>query len=155
MHYALPIFLVALTIPAFFLAGRDGFAPFGWPQLGLRILVALILLSSASVHLLRPSFFVAAIPPAFPAPYTLVILSGLCEAAGAIGLFVTATRRAAAVCLAILMVAVFPANIYIAGRTIGALHMPGVPVRGAMQMVFIALILLAGFGLPRLRGMRP
>jgi uncharacterized membrane protein len=151
MHYALPIFIVALTIPAFFLLGRGGFASFGWLQWGLRIVLALMLLGAALEHFLQPEVFAAIIPPVFPYRYALAVLSGASEAAGAIGLFMAPVRRTAALCLAALMVAIFPANIYIAGHTVGLLHMPGVTLRGAMQIVFIALILLAGWGWPRLR----
>jgi uncharacterized membrane protein len=70
------------------------------------------------------------------------------EAAGAIGLFIQNARRTASVCLAFLMVAVFPVNIYIAGNTIGGLHMPGIGARTAMQAIYIALILLVAWGIP-------
>ncbi len=148
MHYVLPTLIVALPIVAFFAAGRAGFRSFGRLQVSLRLLAAAILLAAAAIHLKMPQAFAAAIPPAFPHRYALAIVSGLLEAAGGIGLFLPFTRRAAALCLAILMVAIFPANIYIAGQTIGPLHMPGVPVRGALQMVFITVILLGGWGWP-------
>jgi uncharacterized membrane protein len=151
MHYAAPIFVVALTIPAFFLLARGGFASFGWPQRGIRILVAVILLASAAGHFLQPAFVAALIPPIFPFRYALAIASGICEAAGGLGLLLTATRRIASLCLAVFMAAIFPANIYIAGKMIGPVHMPGVAVRGAMQIVFIAFILLSGWGAPALR----
>jgi uncharacterized membrane protein len=151
MRYALPIVLIGLAIPAFFVLGRGGFASFGWLQRGFRLLIAAIMLLAACGHFLRPAIFAAAIPPAFPDRYAIAIASGVCEAAGGIGLLLAGTRRLAALCLAVFMVAIFPANIYIAGRTIGPLHMPGVPLRGAMQVVFIALILLGGCGIPILR----
>jgi uncharacterized membrane protein len=56
--------------------------------------------------------------------------------------------RAAAFWIAVMMVAVFPANIYGAGQLIDGLRFPSVPVRLAMQVVYILLVLLAGFGLP-------
>jgi uncharacterized membrane protein len=58
-------------------------------------------------------------------------------------------RRAAALCIAVMMVAVFPANIYAAGKVVDGLQFPSVPVRLSMQIVYIALVLLAGFGLPK------
>ena len=59
------------------------------------------------------------IPPALrrrglPSPMALVYFTGLCEIAGGIGLLVPATRWAAAVCLVLFLVAVFPANAYAA-----------------------------------------
>jgi uncharacterized membrane protein len=151
MRYALPILVVALVIPAFFALGQRGFAAFGRWQQGLRLLLALMLLGAAMEHFLHPDLFASIIPPAFPYPHHLAIISGVFEAAGAIGLLLPATARAASLCLAFLMVAIFPANIYVAGRAAGSLQMPVVPIRAAMQMVFIALILLAGWGIPRIK----
>jgi uncharacterized membrane protein len=71
------------------------------------------------------------------------------EVAGAIGLFVPRFRRSAALWIAIMMVAVFPANIHSAGQVIDGFKFPSVPVRLAMQIVYIILVLLAGCGLPK------
>jgi uncharacterized membrane protein len=155
MRYALPILVVAMVIPAFFALGQRGFASFGRWQKALAVLMALLLLGAAMEHFLRPELFEAIIPPVFPFRGALVLASGFCEAAGAIGLLLKTTQRPAALCIALLMVAVFPANIYVAGRAMGELQMPGVMARGAMQMIFILLVLLAGWGIPVLRKRRP
>jgi len=81
----------------------------------------------------------------------LVILSGVAELAGAAGLFVPRTKRVASLCLALLMIAIFPANIYVAGQTVHGMYMPTVPVRLLMQMIYIVLVLAAGWGRPVLR----
>ena len=47
------------------------------------------------------------------------------------------------------MVAIFPANIYSAGQVIGGFRFPSVPVRLAMQIVYVVLVLLAGYGIPK------
>jgi uncharacterized membrane protein len=75
------------------------------------------------------------------------------ELAGAVGLLLPAFTRAASVCLALLMVAIFPANVYAANQSVGGLHMPGVPIRTVLQVLYIVLLLMAGWGFPRsLRG---
>jgi uncharacterized membrane protein len=51
-------------------------------------------------------------PPALPAPRLLVLLSGVAEVAGGLGLLWPATRRWAAWGLLALLVAVFPANVH-------------------------------------------
>jgi uncharacterized membrane protein len=84
----------------------------------------------------------------FPAPLLLVFITGIFEIVGAIGLFVPKFRRAAALSIAIMMVAIIPANVYAAGRTVDGLHMPGIIPRTAMQLVYIVLVLLAGYGIP-------
>jgi len=58
-------------------------------------------------------------------------------------------QRAASACVAILMIAIFPANVYAANQTIGGLHLPSVPTRTAMQVIYILLLLIAGWGFPR------
>jgi uncharacterized membrane protein len=148
MHYALPILIIALTIPVFFALGRGGFAPFGRLQAGLRIFVATIMVLAGCGHFLWPHLVASAIPPAFPNRYALAIISGACAVAGGVGLLFSRVRRLAAVCLAVFMIAIFPSNVYIAGQTVGPITFPGVPVRGAMQIVFIAVILLGGWGAP-------
>ncbi|WP_431198188.1 hypothetical protein [Leifsonia xyli] len=59
---------------------------------------------------------------------------------GRIGLLVPATRVAAAICLVVFLVAVFPANAYAAGKTerFGVFATPLVP-RAILQVVLIAL----------------
>ena len=47
------------------------------------------------------------------------------------------------------MIAIFPANVYSANQNVGGLHMPSVPVRLAMQVVYVLLLLIAGWGIPR------
>ena len=89
------------------------------------------------------------IPPFFPYRPQLVLLSGVFEFAGAVGLLLPAFTRAASACLAVLMIAIFPANVYAANQSVGGLHMPSVPVRLAMQVIFILLLLIAGWGMPR------
>jgi len=45
-----------------------------------------------------------------------------------------------------LMIAIFPANVYAAGEIVGGLSMPSVPARLAMQVVYVLLLLIAGWG---------
>lgn len=76
-----------------------------------RGLIAAIFIVSGMLHLIRPAMFVSIMPPWLPSPAALVLLSGLCEMAGAVGILLTATRVAAGWGLIALLVAVFPANI--------------------------------------------
>jgi uncharacterized membrane protein len=68
------------------------------------------------------------------------------ELAGAVGLLLPQFTRTASLCLVGLMIAIFPANVYAAGQVVGGLPMPSVPVRLAMQVVYILLLLIAGWG---------
>ncbi len=79
-----------------------------------RIALAALFIVSGASHFVRSDFFTAIVPPWLPSPLTLVWVSGFFEIAGAIGLLVPATRRAAGMGLVVLMVAVFPANLHMA-----------------------------------------
>jgi uncharacterized membrane protein len=71
-----------------------------------------ILLAGAGVlHLVWPGPFVHVVPGWMPAPRLLVAVSGVALVAGAAGLRVPATRRAAAWGLVLLLAAVLPANV--------------------------------------------
>ena len=88
MHYALPILVVALVIPAFFALGQGGFASFGRWQRVLGVLLALMLLGAAMEHFLHPDIFAAIIPPALPFRPTLAIVSGIALLAKSPSVFV-------------------------------------------------------------------
>ena len=149
MSYAIAILLLVFTILAFFGIGRGGYAEFGISQAALRVIVALpLLVSGIMLHFFHASATAGIIPPFFPARQFLAVLTGVFEISGAIGLFVPRFRRSAALWIAIMMVAVFPANIYAAGNVIDGLQMPSVATRAAMQIVYIVLVLLAGYGIP-------
>jgi uncharacterized membrane protein len=149
MAYAIPILVLVLTIAAFFGIARRKYASFGIPQLLLRILAAIpLLVSGITLHFFHAGLVASIIPPIFPARNFLAVFTGILEVAGAIGLFVPRFRRAAAFCIAFMMVAIIPANVYAAGKTIQGIAMPSIPVRTGMQIVYIVLVLLAGYGIP-------
>ena len=77
------------------------------------------------LHFVVPELYVQIIPPIFPAPLALVYLSGLAEIAVGIGLLVPRTRRYAAWATVALLVAIFPANVYMATHGVIIAGMPG------------------------------
>ncbi|HZZ44273.1 MAG TPA: DoxX family membrane protein [Tepidisphaeraceae bacterium] len=79
-----------------------------------RLLLSTLFLSSGLLHLLHPAPFQQIVPPYLPNPSLLVLLSGLAEITGAIGLLLPPLRRPAAIGLIALLIAVFPANIQMA-----------------------------------------
>jgi len=59
-------------------------------------------------------------PPYMPWHLAMVRVSGVCEILGGLGLLVTEMRRAATWGLVALLIAVFPANVYMATNPIEA-----------------------------------
>ena len=136
------------------LAGRLGVQRFQSWVVCLRLALALMFLLTASAHwgVRRPDL-VRMVPSAFPNPEILVTLTGIAEIAGALGLLLPQSAPWAAASLALLLIAVFPANVHAAnaGITIGGRPVPGVLPRALIQLVFLGAVLLAGFVRPRRR----
>ena len=149
MVYLITTATLIATVAAFFLWARRGLSAFGWPQWVLRVIAVLPLLASGVLHFTRTPLMASIIPPFFPYRPQLVLFTGILEFAGAVGLLLPAFTRVASACLAVFMIAIFPANVHAAGQTVGGLHMPSVPVRLAMQVVYVLLLLIAGWGVPR------
>ena len=146
--YFLPISALVLTVVAFFVLARGRFVPFGRWQKVLRVVLSLPLFVSGVGHFVRMEMFAGIVPPIFPQREFLVILTGIFELAGAIGLLLPRSTRMASTSLSVLMIAVFPANIYVANRAVGGLPMPSVPVRTVLQALYIVLLLASGWGIP-------
>ncbi len=87
------------------------------------------------------------VPPSFPRPDLLVTITGVLELLGVIGLLVPATARMACICLALLLVALFPANIHAARQelTIAGQRVPNLPVRTLIQIVFLVTLIAAAW----------
>jgi uncharacterized membrane protein len=149
MVYFVTTASLMITVALCVFVGRRGLSSFGWGQWVLRGIVALPLLASGPLHFTRTALFATIIPPFFPYRPQLVLLTGMLELAGAVGILWPRFTRLASACLAILMIAIFPANVYGANQTVGGLHLPSVPVRLAMQVIYIVLLLMAGWGIPR------
>lgn len=128
------------------LVGALGADALDW-QTSLRVGLAAMFLLTGAVHF-APKFrddMIRMVPPALPAPAALVALTGVLELAGAVGLLVPATAPAAALCLAALLVAMYPANHSAARRGVPLAGKPATPIgiRTAEQLLFIALCVLA------------
>ena len=70
------------------------------------------------LHFTHTKKFAQMIPPFIPLPELMVYISGFFEILGAIGLLIAQYQRQAAFGLVLLLIAVFPANIYIAVKNI-------------------------------------
>jgi uncharacterized membrane protein len=111
----------------------------------LRCGLAAMFLLTASAHWgKRRADLIRMVPPAFPRPDLIVTVTGIFELLGVIGLLLPSTARLAAVCLAVLLLAMFPANVYAARRALTIGGRPATPLllRTILQLAFLAALLL-------------
>ncbi len=80
----------------------------GPPVLGILFIVA------GALHFINPKMYEAIVPPYLPAHRELVLVSGFFEMLGGVGVLPAKTRTAAGFGLIALLIAVFPANLYMA-----------------------------------------
>jgi uncharacterized membrane protein len=73
-----------------------------------------LLVGAGVLHFVRPEFYDALIPPFLPSPRAWTYTSGVVMLGCALAVAVPRTRRRGALATAVLFVAVFPANIYLA-----------------------------------------
>lgn len=120
----------------------------GWPS-AVAVGLALMFVVTGIAHFVNPlrSDMIAIVPPSLPAPALLVTATGVLELLGAAGLLYPPTRAAAAISLGVMMLAMFPANVY-------ASRMPSppksmatqLPLRTIEQVVFVGAALMVGLG---------
>ena len=76
--------------------------------------LACLLVTTGTLHLLRPAVFDSLVPPLLGDPRAWTYASGLAELAVAGAVALPRTRRAGGLAAAALFVAVFPGNVYLA-----------------------------------------
>ncbi len=86
-------------------------------KLTLKYILALGFLLAALNHFVNSSFYLKMMPPVLPAPLFLIYLSGAFEIILGILLLIPKFTRLAAWGLIALLIAVFPANVYMAMNT--------------------------------------
>ena len=143
-----PIIVLVSSFGLLRLAGLAGVGALAETSLPLRIAVALMFLLTASAHWgSKRADLVRMVPAWFPRPEMAVTLTGLLEIAGAVGILIPATAPYAAVGLAMLLVAMFPANVHAARAKLSIGGRPVTPLlpRSAMQGLFLAAVVGAGW----------
>ena len=78
-----------------------------------KYLLAIFMIGAGTLHLVRPGFYLKIMPPYLPLHLELVYLSGFFEVAFGLLLLVPRFTRFAAWGLIALLIAVFPANIFL------------------------------------------
>lgn len=131
------------------LAGLLGVAALdGWHP-ALRVGLAALFALTAFAHFTgRRADLIAMVPPRLPHPGLLVTVTGVLELAGAVALLVPATAGWAAAGLALLLLAMFPANASAARRGLTLAGRPVTPLapRALLQVAFLAAAAAISFG---------
>jgi uncharacterized membrane protein len=91
-------------------------------------------------HFANPDFYVRIMPPYLPAHRELVVLSGVFEVLGGLGVLMPTSRGLAGWGLILLLLAVFPANIHMAlhPEQFASIPVFALYARLPLQIVFIA-----------------
>ncbi|HYC58679.1 MAG TPA: hypothetical protein VEK79_03860 [Thermoanaerobaculia bacterium] len=129
-----PLIVLIVTFIIFFAVKRN------WVDAARYAFAAMFVLT-ASAHFVPSQRIdlVRMVPPMFPRPDLIVMITGVLELLGAIGLLVPRTSRLAAGALAVMLVALFPANIHAAMNELMIMGKPATALlpRTLMQIVFI------------------
>jgi|AntRauTorckE6833_2_1112554.scaffolds.fasta_scaffold10600_3 uncharacterized membrane protein len=119
-----------------------------------RYLLAVFFILAGINHFISPEVYLSMMPPWLPAQELLNAISGAAEIAGGIGILIPRTRKAAAIGLILLMIAIFPANIHVAMNGWPGMDMPRwiLIARLPLQLLFIAWIVFSIGIFPRSKG---
>lgn len=114
-------------------------------RLIVRLLLAALFLFAGTVHLRHPEFFLPVMPPWIPFHLLCVQVSGVFELLGGVGLLLS-VRRVQLLTgwgLALLLIAVFPANIYMAMTHVKIHGFPSQPWMGWARLPLQPLLIVA------------
>lgn len=132
------IALVAVTVLVY-LIGRLAVPSWrSWP-VALRSGVAAMFVLTGAAHFIgMRGELIEMVPPILPVPELLVTITGVLELAGSIALFVKPLRRWAAGGLTLMLIAMFPANVYKAISSTDLAWSETLIPRTILQVVFLA-----------------
>lgn len=128
--------VVTLVLLALGRLGMGGLRP--WPVAVRGGLAAMFTMTGVSHFVGMRDELVDMIPPVLPAPELLVTLTGLLELAGALALLNRRTASWSAAGLTVMLVGMFPANVYAALEHLTDDPTDALVPRTAMQLVFLA-----------------
>ena len=78
-----------------------------------KYVLAIFMISAGIMHFANPKFFLNIMPPYLPLHRALVLVSGICEVLLGVLLLIPGYSRWAAWGIVALLIAVFPANVYL------------------------------------------
>ncbi|MBH5317503.1 DoxX family protein [Paenibacillus sp. GSMTC-2017] len=141
-----PLIALVSSFLLFRFVGILGWSYFDDWHSSLQGAVAIMFLLTASAHWgKRRSDLIRMVPLSFPRADLIVTATGLFEIAGSIGIMIPATSHTASICLTVLLIVMFPANIRAAreGLTIDGKPVPRLFTRTKLQIIFLVSVILA------------
>ena len=108
-----------------------------------RVALAILFILAGITHFSSIKYdYVAMIPKYLPGGLWVIYLTGVLEIAGGVGLLVERTRRVAAICLGLLLLAMFPANVNASLQEIQFLGRDAPPlwIRTAFQLALLVML---------------
>jgi uncharacterized membrane protein len=118
-------------------------------KIGIAV-AAIFYVFAGTLHFTKPEMYLKIMPPYIPWHLAMVRISGFFEILGGLGLLVPQTRRAAAWGLVVLLIAVFPANLYMATNPIEAGAISIAPILRWGRLPVQVLLIGGSSGVPGL-----
>ena len=124
-----------------------------WREAGLIAVVIMFVFTGATHFTAMRHDYAAMLPGTLTGNVGLIYLTGALQIAGAVGLLISRTRRLAGICLVLLLVAMFPGNMYAAVNEVPFRGEPPTPLwlRTPIQLFFIGMVLWTSVSKPLVR----
>jgi uncharacterized membrane protein len=122
-----------------------------WREAGLIAVVITFLFTGATHFTGMKQDYAAMVPGPLSGNLGIIYLTGALQIAGAVGLLIPRTRRLAGLCLVVLLVAMFPGNVYAAVNEVPFRGEPPTPLwlRTPIQLFFIGMVWWTSVSKPR------
>ena len=113
-----------------------------WREAGLIAVVIMFLFTGVTHFTGMKHDYAAMLPGPLSGNLGIIYLTGALQIAGAVGLLISRTRRLAGICLVLLLVAMFPGNVYAAVNEVPFRGEPPTPLwlRTPIQLFFIGMV---------------
>lgn len=124
-----------------------------WREASLIAVVIMFVFTGATHFTAMRHDYAAMLPGTLSGNVGLIYLTGALQIAGAVGLLISRTRRLAGICLVLLLVAMFPGNMYAAVNEVPFRGEPPTPLwlRTPIQLFFIGMVLWTSVSKPLVR----
>jgi uncharacterized membrane protein len=138
-----PLFILVISFLVLRAVGLLGVRRLSsWKAAGLLAVVIMFLFTGATHFTPMKHDYAAMLPGFVPMKVSIIHLTGALQILGAVGLLVPRTRRLAGISLALLLVAMFPGNVYAAINDVPFRGEAPTPLwlRTPIQLFFIGMV---------------